>query len=143
MVGLDRYRRRVVRRRRRYRPSRAREALVSRLWDHLRLGPMTSGAKRGLAYLVVVGILINAGVYYLSARSVNKLSVQQHAQCRFYADLGSLPIAVGVNGKASIVAVTIVSDARVAWHRLGCTGTLQPADPSFLQWAAYYKLPTD
>jgi hypothetical protein len=104
---------------------------------------MTGGAKKGLLYIVGLGILINAGVYFLSVRSVNSLAVQQHAQCKFYDDLGSSPITAVPGAKASILGVSLVSDARVAWHRLGCSGTQQPAAPSFLQWAAYYKLPAD
>lgn len=104
---------------------------------------MTGGARKGLLYIVGLGILSNVGVYYLSARSVNDLAVQQHAQCKFYDDLGGAPVVVPAGGKPGILGVEIVSDARVAWHQLGCPGMQQPAEPSFLQWAAYYKLPTD
>jgi hypothetical protein len=37
--------------------------------------------------------------------------------------------------------VQIISDARVAWRQAGCEGRLPPADPSFIKWSAYYKLP--
>lgn len=105
---------------------------------------MTGGAKKGLLYLIGLGILTNAGTYYLSARSVNDLSVQQHAACKFYDDLGGAPVVTTAPGvKPSILGVEIVSDARVAWHQLGCPGVQQPAEPSFLQWAKYYSLPVD
>lgn len=104
---------------------------------------MTGGAKKGLLYIVGLGILSNVGVYYLSARSVNDLAVQQHAQCKFYDDLGGAPVVAAPGVKPSILGVKIVSDARVAWYQLGCPGMQQPAAASFMQWAAYYKLPTD
>lgn len=104
---------------------------------------MTTGARKGLLYLVVLGILFDAGIYWLSARAVNGLAKQQHAQCKFYDDIGGSPITVqGSTVKPSLLGVSIVSDARVAWHQLGCRGTQQPASESFLHWAAYYHLPT-
>lgn len=103
---------------------------------------MTSGAKRGLIYLVVVGILLDVGQFYLLSRSINAITVQQRSRCKFYDDLGAAPVTE-VNGKASLLGVTIVSDARVAWHEGGCPGVQQAADPSFLKWAKVYKLPVD
>jgi hypothetical protein len=109
----------------------------------MRLGPMTSGARRGLVYLLLLALIIDAAEFYLFARSVNSLTTQQHAQCRFYDDLGVAPITLNpATGKPSLLGVELVSDARVAWHQLGCPGMEQPADPSFTHWAAYYKLPT-
>lgn len=105
---------------------------------------MTGGAKRGLVYLIGLCLLSNLGVYILAARSIHNLAVQQHAQCKFYDDLGTAPIAsVGPGGKASILGVQIVSDARVAWHEGGCPGVQQAPDPTFLKWAAYYHLPVN
>lgn len=103
---------------------------------------MTGGAKRGLLYLVVIGLLLDGGEFYLFARSVSTLADQQHAQCRFYDDLGSAPVTE-VNGKASLLGVEIVSDARVSWHHLGCPGVQQPPDPLFLKWAKHYNLPAN
>ena len=116
---------------------------MDRIWEHIRLGPMTSGARRGLLYLVVLSILVDFGMYLLLTRSVHQLSTQQHAQCKFYDDLGSAPLTLGPNGKASMLGVQIVSDARVAWHEGGCPGAQQPPDPSFTKWAAYYRLPVN
>ena len=103
---------------------------------------MTSGAKRGLIYLVVVGILLDVGQFYLLSRSISAITVQQRSGCKFYDDLGAAPVAE-VNGKASLLGVTIVSDARVAWHEGGCPGEQQAASSSFLKWAKVYKLPVD
>jgi hypothetical protein len=104
---------------------------------HLRLGDMTPGARRGLLYLVMLGVLVNAGAYWLSARSVAALRTQQHAQCKFYADLGSAPLAA----RPSLLNVAVVSDARVAWHGMNCPGRIPAADPSFIRWARFYDLP--
>lgn len=133
------------------------------MWQHLRLGPMTTGARRGLLYLVILTALLVAGAYVLAARGVNEVRVQQHmlkvqqdrlrvqqqrlrmeqhAACKFYDDLGSAPVASSpATGKPSLLGVTIVSDARVAWTGDGCPGQLAAADPSFTMWAARYGLP--
>jgi hypothetical protein len=109
----------------------------------MRLGPMTGGARRGLIYLLTLSLLFDAGEFYLFARSVNSLADQQHAQCRFYDDLGGAPVGVNSKtGQPSLLGVEIVSDARVAWRQLGCQGAQQAADPTFLQWAKHYNLPT-
>jgi hypothetical protein len=103
---------------------------------------MTGGARRGLVYLLLLALIIDAAEFYLFARSVNSLTDQQHAQCLFYNDLGGAPLTSRTGQQPSKFGVEIVSDARVAWRQLGCTGAQQPADPSFAHWASYYKLPT-
>lgn len=102
---------------------------------------MTSGARRGLLFLLVLGVLVNGGAYYLSARSVDTLRTEQQASCRFDADIGGAPVASQKGVKPSLLGVSIVSDARVAWHGLHCPGRLQAADPSFVKWAKHYRLP--
>jgi hypothetical protein len=119
------------------------------VYQHVRLGEMTTGARRGLTYLLVVGVAINAAAFWLSARAVNDLRYQQTrlhaaviAQCKFNADLGAAPVTVNpATGKASALGVSIISDARMAWHGLGCPGRLAPPEPSFVKWAKRLHVP--
>jgi len=116
--------------------------VISHLRDLVRLGPITSGAKRALVYLIVVFLLIDAGEFYLFARSINTLTTQQHAQCQFYDDLGAAPVTAPSSAKKAPLGVQVISDARVAWHRLGCPGTQHAPDPTFVTLAHRYNLPT-
>jgi hypothetical protein len=117
--------------------------------EHLRLGPMTVGARRGLTYIFLLTVILIGGSYWQSSQAQNRLASQQaalrmsvQAQCRFDADLGSAPITLNpATGKASLLGVSIVSDSRVAWHGLGCPGKLAPPSPSFLKWSKFYGLP--
>jgi hypothetical protein len=103
---------------------------------------MTRGARRGFVYLSVLMLLLAAANLVFTSRQTGASDARARAQCRFDADLGGAPVAVvPKTGKPSQLGVTIVSDARVAWHQAGCTGQLPGPSPSFRQWAAYYHLP--
>jgi len=126
---------------------------------------MTPGARRGLAYLFVLVLLIIGGAYYQSARSVSRVSAEQHrlnvqqhnlavqerrlhqevlTQCRWYGDVGNLAAApVALNPRthqASKIGIGAVADSRVAWRGLGCPGTLRPPGASFRHWARVFHL---
>jgi len=78
----------------------------------------------------------------LLAAQVRVLQRAVTSSCRFNADLADLPVTVNpATGKAALLGVKIVADAREAWHGLGCPGALPPPSPSFRRWAAYYRLP--
>jgi hypothetical protein len=103
---------------------------------------MTAGARRAIIGLAVTGVAVNAATVVLAARDVAGLRTAVLTQCKFDADLGGAPVAVSpATGKPSLLGVTIVSDARIAWYGLGCPGRLAPPAPSFGRWAAYYHLP--
>lgn len=95
----------------------------------------------GFAYLSVLTIALSAANLLWTSRQVDQANAKTQAQCRFDGDLGGAPAPVAGTGKPSLLAVTIISDARVAWHQTGCPGHLDPPSPSFAQWAAYYRLP--
>lgn len=115
---------------------------------------MSPGARRGLLYLLVLGIAINTAAFWLSARSVNDVRYQQdrlHAAvlklCQFNADLGNAaadPVTLNpATHKASELGIQILADSRAAWRGLGCPGALQAPSPSFTHWAREYHLPAD
>ena len=105
---------------------------------------MTRGARYSAVFLFVFSVLLATANLLWSSRQYSQANARTRAQCQFDADIGGAPIAVNVaTGKASVLSVTIVSDARVAWHHLGCPGALAPPDPSFAHWAAYYRLPVN
>lgn len=74
-------------------------------------------------------------------RAEAALQQQIRAGCGFYADLAGLPVTNGLNGRPSEVLTKIISDSRVAWHQKGCTGSLVPPSPAFIQAAKLYHLP--
>lgn len=75
-------------------------------------------------------------------RNSSTLAAQIRADCSWYRDLASLPVAApGAGGKPSIVLPRLISDSRTAWHEKGCTGKLPAPDPSFVRWAVFYHLP--
>ena len=123
-------------------------AAAAAVYDHVRLGPITKGARRGLLYLILLGVVVNAATIILAARGVTgarRVSEENVtrlvAQCRFYGDVGSAPVAVDpATGKVALLAVTIVADARLAWRGLGCRGGQPPPSRSFVKWAAYWDL---
>lgn len=103
---------------------------------------MTRGARLGFVYLSVLMLLLGAANLLWTSRQTGAANAKTQAQCRFDADLGGAPVAVSpATGKPSLLGVSIVSDARVAWRQLGCAGHLPAPAPSFLHWAAYYRLP--
>ncbi len=88
----------------------------------------------GRAVAIVAALILAVGatgaVFF--ARTVGDLRTAVRSHCKFDADLGGAPIAVSpATGKPSLLGVTIVSDARVEWHGLGCPGRLTPPAPSF------------
>jgi len=99
----------------------------------------------GLGTALAAGWLSLSGVHRNSAelaRQQHSLGRQQHSLCRQERDVGGLPVAVNpVTGRASLLGVSIVADARTAWRGLRCAGVLPPPDPSFTRWARYYHLP--
>ena len=106
-------------------------------------GPgMTDGARRAIAYLLVLMLLLDAAILVWTFRQTGAANARAQAQCSFDADLGGAPVATDPKtGKASLLGVTIISDARTAWHQARCSGQLAGPSPSFRQWAAYYRLP--
>lgn len=106
-------------------------------------GPgMTAGARRAVAYLLVLMLLLDAAILVWASRQADDASAQARAQCQFDADLGGAPVTADPKtGKPSLLAVTVVSDARTAWHQAGCSGQLPGPSPSFRRWAAWYRLP--
>ncbi len=98
-----------------------------------------------LGTALAAGWLNLAGVHRNSAelaRQQHSLARQQHSLCLQERDVGGLPVTVNpVTGRASLLGVSIVADARTAWRGLHCAGVLPPPDPSFTRWARFYKLP--
>lgn len=128
--------------------------ILAAAYEHVRLGHMTPGARRGLLYLLVLGVAVNLAAFWLSARSVNDIRVQQlklHAAvlnlCQFNADLGNAaasPVTLNpMTHKASPLGIQILADSRAAWRGLGCPGRLEAPSPSFSHWARAYHLPAD
>lgn len=103
---------------------------------------MSRGARLGFVYLSVLMLLLAGANLLWTSLQTGAANAKTQAQCRFDADLGSAPVAVDPKtGKPSLLAVTVVSDARTAWHQTGCPGQLDAPSPSFRRWAAYYRLP--
>jgi hypothetical protein len=66
---------------------------------------------------------------------------QLHASCQFWSLLAPLPITVVPPARRpSELGVLLVADSRDAFAGQQC-GTLPPAAPSLLHWAAYYGVP--
>lgn len=104
--------------------------------------PMTRGAARAVVFLFLLSLIIGGLNFLWTARAVNGAEARARALCQFDAHLGAVPVTpVAATGKASLLGVKLVSDARIAFRQAGCTGQLPPPDPSFLRWAAYYHLP--
>ena len=96
-----------------------------------------------IALLVLVLVMGGGNLLatYLLAGAAN---AHARAQCKFDADIGGVPVTLAANGKPSRLGVTIVSDARVAWHTAGCPDpALGPPAPSFAKWARAYRLPVN
>jgi hypothetical protein len=109
---------------------------------HGPFSPMTRGAARAFVALSAVTMFLALTGFLWTAAAVNAANARARAQCHFDAHLGGAPLTVNPKtGKAALLGVQIISDARVAFRQAGCEGRLPPADPSFLHWAAYYKLP--
>jgi hypothetical protein len=103
---------------------------------------MTAGARRAVVFLFVLAFVIGGINLGVTFRQTGALRSALTASCKFDSDLGAAPVAVNPStGKASVLGVTIISDARVAWRGLGCTGELGRPAPSFVRWARYYHLP--
>jgi len=103
---------------------------------------MSRGARRGFVYLSVLMLVLTAANLVWTSRETGAANSKTQALCRFDADLGGAPVGTDPKtGKASLLGVSIVSDARVAWRQTGCAGQLPAPSPSFRQWAAYYRLP--
>ena len=103
---------------------------------------MSRGVRRAFTYLLVLTLVLAAANLLWTSRQVGAANAKAQAQCQFDADLGAAPVSTDPKtGKASLLGVSIVSDARVAWHQSGCAGQLPAPSPSFRQWAAYYRLP--
>jgi hypothetical protein len=110
-------------------------------WSRLPFRPISTGAARAAVFLFAVSLLIGALNFLWTSRVVNASNHRVQALCRFDADLGSAPVVAPATGPPSLLGVSIVSDARVAWHQAGCSGRLAAPAPSFVKWARYYHLP--
>ena len=106
-------------------------------------GPgMPQVVLRSFVYLSVLMLLLAAASLVFTARQTGASDTRARAQCAFDADLAGAPVTADPKtGKASLLGVKIISDARTAYRQAGCDGPLPGASPSFLQWAAYYRLP--
>lgn len=103
---------------------------------------ITPGALRAVIFLFAFTLLLAGLNLLFTSSQVNDLRTSVLTQCRFDADVGSVPVATSpATGQASKLGVSLVSDSRVAWHGLGCPGKLAPPQPSFVKWAKYYHLP--
>jgi hypothetical protein len=103
---------------------------------------MPRAARRGFVYLAVLTLLLAAFNLLWTSRQVGAASAKTQAQCRFDADIGTAPVALNPKtGQPSLLGVTIVSDARIAWHQTACPGQLPSPSPSFRRWAVYFRLP--
>ena len=103
---------------------------------------MTAGARHSFIFLTVLIFLIAGAALIVGVREIGGLQAQIRAECKFDGDIGTFPVTINsATGKASLLGVAIVSDARVAWHGHGCTGQIPAAAPSFIRWARYYHLP--
>lgn len=106
------------------------------------LKALLRGSRRvqAAAVAAIAAILVGAIVYLLVALAQDSARIA--ASCHFWSDLGAAPVTVSpATGKPSLLGVTIVSDARVAWHGNGCAGILPPPKPSFVRWAKAFGLP--
>jgi hypothetical protein len=118
-------------------------------------GDSGEGMNRGTRYAMVflfflamaigVAALVRANLEADTASTqARAANARAHAQCKFDADIGGVPVTVSTTGKPSKLGVTIVSDARVAWHLAGCSSPMLGAPaPSFVKWAPFYKLPVN
>jgi len=113
-------------------------------------GPyITPGARkaahrlaRSLVILFAVTILLAGANLLYTDREVRAAQRSAAGACKFFADLAGLPVSVNpATGAPSLLAVQIVSDSRVAWRGLGCTGWLPAPSASFERWAKFYHLP--
>ena len=125
---------------------------------------MTVGARRAahrlawsLIVLFIVVIAIGAANLLFTNSQVGKVQKlarnqaaiiarqqqQIQADCGFYRDLASLPLANLPNGHPSELGVKIVSDSRGSWVKRGCRGKLPSPDPSFVAGAKFYHLPAN
>jgi len=102
---------------------------------------MSDASRRAVVALFILSLLIGGLNFFWTSRQVNEATVRAQAQCAFNADIGPVPVTVPASGKPAILGVKIISDARIAWRRAGCPGRLAPPAPSFVKWAAYYRLP--
>ena len=109
--------------------------------DTARRPVVSSGTARAIVALFILALLIGGLNFFWTSRQVNEATVRAQAQCAFNADIGPVPVTVPASGKPAILGVKIISDARIAWRRAGCPGRLAPPAPSFVKWAAYYRLP--
>ena len=104
--------------------------------------PMSRGARRAVVVLFLLTAALAGGNLLFTAQQVSSVRMQQIAACAFDSDLGTAPVVVVPPAtKAGILGVKIISDARVAWHGLGCPGELPAPGPGFVRWATFYHLP--
>ena len=115
------------------------------IWDHVRPGPMTLGARRGLLYLLVLVLAVIGGAYALSASAVTELHAEIRTQCAADQDIGNLAHGhLMVNpqtGKPPKILVAFIGHSRAAFYGLQCPGTLRPPTPVFVRWAREYGIP--
>lgn len=103
---------------------------------------MTRGARRAIVVLFGLVVLLAGLNLRFTVSQVSAVHSALVASCKFDSDLGTAPVTVVPPAKkAGLLGVTIISDARVAWHGLGCPGKLAPPGAGFVKWARYYHLP--
>ncbi len=105
--------------------------------------------RKFIIFDIALTVLLSA-VGFLAVHATHSAEQASSAQrrgslssCEFFADLAGLPVAVNpATGKASILGVKIISDSRVAWRGIGCSGSLARPSASLIRWARFYHLPT-
>lgn len=109
---------------------------------------MTRGALYATTMLLLISFALFGATLLFTSREVARTNAAVAAvrasvlaSCQFDADIGTAPVTTPAGARPSRLGVTIISDARQAWHGLGCPGTLPAPARSFTRWAAYYRLP--
>lgn len=75
---------------------------------------------------LAVGYFTVNGIAHQAQSASDRANSSVQAQCKFYHDIAAVPPAP----TSSILGLTILADARIAYDGLGChNGTLPKADP--------------
>jgi hypothetical protein len=117
------------------------------VYQHVRLGQMTAGARRGLAYLVILGVAVNGASLWLGARAIGDLRAAVRTECAASRDIGDLAHGHLANdpktGHPSRILINYIAHNRAVFYGLpGCPGHLESPSPQFTHWAKVYHVPS-